>query len=173
MEPVNIHKYILRDARGSNYRLRGEKIQTFCTTTPVFNFPGVDSWEDDGGMVAPPPVTKEINWGDQFKMRRRGSRKQIAARKVRKVETAAVVVVKKPQPVEVVDVLYKNMDDNGRVSETGLEQVKVAELRAKISQMLEILGRKERAAKQAADAKNRLAIAKAKLEAIFQEKRLK
>jgi hypothetical protein len=110
----------------SNYRLRGEPVKMVVKVTPVFDAPGTDAWETDGGAPAPLPYEEEIRERYRTPVRSRVGRKQRAAKLARPIESITVVpLAKKPAPMEVVAVRM----EGGTTEE---EQIAALESRIKV-----------------------------------------
>ena len=95
---VNPYVFTVYNARfgrsESNVHLRTRKVDLQGVVIPVLDAPGVDTWEDEGGALAPPPY--EVTVTDLYRqnIRARGPRKQTAARAVRPINTIKVDKVK-------------------------------------------------------------------------------
>ena len=129
MEAMNINKYSRGDDRGSNYRLLNEPVQLKVRMEHVL-CDAECTWEDEGGPTVPLVTEMTVEQAIKSQMRVRGARKQRAARAYRPVESIKVVRINEPAPAEVVGV---------RLNGGSAQDEKVAELEAKIRQLLELV----------------------------------
>jgi hypothetical protein len=118
MEAMNIN-YVDRQA---NYRLRGAAVKLFAKTL-VGCRPSGDGWEE----------VWDESWGTSYSKsipKFRGSRKQRAARAMVPVESIKVVAKREAAPACVVE---------ARLANKTAEEVRVAELEAKIRELMGLL----------------------------------
>ena len=129
MEAMNFNKFQRGDDRESNYRLLNEPVQLKVRMEHV---PSTEecAWEDDGGPTVSLVTEMTVEQAIKAQMRVRGARKQRAARAMRPVESIKVVRINEPAPAEVVGV---------RLNGGSAQDEKVAELEAKIRQLLELV----------------------------------
>ena len=130
MDPMNINKYSRGSNRGSNYRLLGAPLKLTYKRTQLLETPGSDTWEDDGGAVAPPPEKLVVDQRFHSLARIRGPRKQRAARAYVPKESIRVVTPAEPAPMEVVAV---------RLAGGSEQDEKVAALEARIKKLMDIV----------------------------------
>ena len=129
MEAMNIRQYSRGDDRESNYRLLNEPVQLKVRMEHV---PSTEecAWEDDGGPTVSLVTEMTVEQAIKAQMRVRGAGKQRAARAMRPVESIKVVRINEPAVAEVVGV---------RLNGGSAQDEKVAELEAKIRQLLELV----------------------------------
>ena len=157
MNPVNFGIYTRRDVRESNYRLGSEPVKLTAKIIQVFDAPGVDTWEGEGGACMPAPFEEEIEVRNKSKMNLRGSRKQRAAKQFIPRESIKVVEIKTVVPKQVAMAIVQGKSDH---------EIKVAELEAKIQTLLGIVNKPKIEAQRKAESIN-------KLEQVFAARRLK
>jgi hypothetical protein len=160
MEPININR-IERgcDVRQSNYALIGKPVGLNCRVLQVSRPVEIDRWEDEGGYPAP-DWTEKFSWDEEERyrsaMRVRGSRKQRAAKAYIPRESINVIKVTKAAPVKVamakldvraemerIEVLAIGNRLKERMREevrrAGADKVKVAELEARIAEIMDVI----------------------------------
>jgi hypothetical protein len=157
MNPVNFGIYTRRDVRESNYRLHSEPVKLTAKITPVFDAPGVDTWEGEGGACAPLPYEEDAEKRYKQQMNLRGARKQRAAKQFIPRESIKIVQIKTVVPKEVAMAIVEGKSD---------QEIEVARLTAKIQELMGVINKpKIEAARKIESIK--------KLEAVFASKRLK
>jgi hypothetical protein len=120
VEAININ-YVDRQA---NYRLRGAPVKLFAKTLQGVR-PDGDGWEE----------VWDESWGTNYSKnipKLRGSRKQRAARCLVPVESIRIVAKCEAAPACVVE---------ARLANKTAEEVRVAELEAKIRELMGLLGK--------------------------------
>lgn len=155
MDAMNFNVIERGEVRESNYRLLNEPVKLMTLITPVLEAPGFDRWEDDGGLPAPLPY--EVTTEELFRkeVRIKLGHRQRAARMAVPRESIRVVSMGAPAPVEVVMARYEGRSE---------EEVKIAELEAKIKALLGI-------ARAPIVAEQRRQESIARLEALFEGRR--
>jgi len=157
MNPMNFATYTRRDVRESNYRLLDERPKLTAKITKVFDAPGVDAWEGEGGAVMPLPVEEEVSYKSKSVMNVRGARKQRAAKQFIPRESIKVVKIGRPVDVKVAMAVVTGKSD---------DEIKIVSLEAQIERLLGIV----QAPRIAAERK---AASLKKLEEVFESKRTK
>ena len=157
MNPVNFGIYTHRDVRESNYRLLDERTKFTVKIITILDAPGVDVWEGEGGYCPPALYEEEVMFKSKTLMNVRGARKQRAAKQYIPKELIKVVSMAQPIGKTVAMAIVTGQSD---------ENIKIAELEARIKALLGIV----RAPVVAAEKK---AASLKKLEEVFEMKRTK
>ena len=129
MQTTNIRRFDRGDVLQSNYRLLSEPVQLTYKHQPVLDGPDEQSWELEGGAVAPPPLEMTVEEMFQQQMRVRGARHQRSAKAMVPRESIRVVNQGAPAIKEVVGV---------RLAGGSAQDEKVAELEARIKELMAV-----------------------------------
>lgn len=131
------------DGLCSNYRLRDEPVNLSTRIIPVFNAPGTESWENEGGALPGPPYEETVEASNRAKMRVKGARKQRAAKLVVPRNTITVVPIKQARTPEQLE--DKSLG----------QEIQVRRLEAQVARALGMAEDQRRAAKAAEERKVR------------------
>jgi hypothetical protein len=157
----------VREVR-SNYRLIDEPLRLKLRIIPVLDGVDEQSWENEGGALAPPPCEMTLEEAFGQRMRVRDSRKQRAARAVRPINAITLVPQQKPAPMQVVA---------ARLSGASEVQVEIAKLEAQVAQLMGVVEARRRrdleAKQKIEDAEKVRRGSVAAFEALFNARRLK
>lgn len=132
MEAMNIRQYSRGNDHESNYRLLEEPLKLKVRIIPVLDADGTDSWETDGGALAPAmapfeSTTEQVN---RSRMTVKGARKQRAARMCVSKESIKIVHQSGPR-------------SPGELEPELGAAVQVAQLEAKIKALLGLVQKRE------------------------------
>ena len=130
MEATNIRRFDRGDVRQSNYRLLSESAQLTYKHRPVLDGPDEQSWESEGGAVAPPPAEMTVEEMFAQVMRVRGARHQRSAKAMVPRESIKVVNQGAPAIKEVVGV---------RLAGGSAQDEEVARLEARIAELMAVV----------------------------------
>jgi hypothetical protein len=126
METVNIKTHKRGDELGSNYALRDSKLNLKATHTPVYEAPGSDRFDDDGGYI-PRPI--ELTDAEKYRssVRIRPAKKQRAAKCLVPKESIKVVSMSKPVPRPVAIAIFEDKTE---------QEVEIARLEARVRELM-------------------------------------
>ena len=130
MEATNIRRLDRGDVLQSNYRLLSEPARLTYKHQLVLDGPDEQSWESEGGAVAPPPLEMTVEEMFQQQMRVRGARHQRSAKAMVPRESIRVVNQGAPAVKEVVGV---------RLAGGSAQDEEVARLEARIAELMAVV----------------------------------